>query len=602
MSKKLRRHVRPHPFEVTESPEPAPEAARPAESNQPVFPRFTLEWLLYGLVFLAALGLRWWNLNHYPLSDVEAQQSLPALNLYFGNLPTADTYSPLLLSLNWLAFILFGISDASARLVPVVLGMGLVILPMTLRRQLGTRAALLAAALLALSPTAIFLSRTLNSEVGVAVGALMIFSGFFNWTATRQTRWLYLLAGGLALLLAAGSMAFSIIIVFALIVGIQYPTFKTLWTDEDAVNRRRWQLPGIFFGMALVVLSTAALFNLVGLSMLTGALTDWLSRFSFTPRIDGGYNAVFLLTIYEPLPVFAGMAGLAMTLIRRNVMSVSFSIWFVGLLLLDLLMFGRPASNVILLVVPLGFLAALALAELWQGLQQEGAWQNEGIILASGLAILGFAYLGLTAWLYRTCGTEDTFCQYAWLQSVAALALFLVVVFAFWFLNGGGVALRGAALTAVAVGLLVTINIGWRLNFGALMNLAYQPLAGTPPSTELVMLSDVLGRESAQRVGDPTLLDITVTGVGSPALRWRLQNFSNLQAGVDTNAPTQAIITPTNTELGLNEPYLGQDFALNAIWSPAGLPAKNLISWLIYRQLDTSPEGDEVILWLNAAP
>ena len=88
---------------------------------------------------------------------------------------------------------------------------------------------------------------------------------------------------------------------------------------------------------------------------------------------DAGFNAVFLLTIYEPLLVFAGLAGLAMTFVRRNLLQITFSIWFVGLVILDILMAGRPNSHVILLVVPLAFLAAFALAELWEGLQSYGA-------------------------------------------------------------------------------------------------------------------------------------------------------------------------------------------------------------------------------------
>jgi hypothetical protein len=289
-----------------------------------------------------------------------------------------------------------------------------------------------------------------------------------------------------------------------------------------------------------------------------------------------------------------------MTIVRRNLLTVTFSIWFIGLLVLDIVMVGRPNSNVVLLVVPLAFLAASALAELWAGLKQYGTWQNEGLILVAGLAITGFGYIGLTGWIFRTCGSDDLFCQYAWLQAVAALALFLIIAIAFWYMSGGGVTIRGIALTGVAIGLLITINTGWRLNYGPLMHLAYQPLAGTPPSTGLVMLSDILARQSAERVGDETLLDVTLAGVNSPALQWQLHKYRHLQEETNIDAPTTAIITPAETELSLNQPYLGQDFAVNAHWSPVGLPPKALLKWLIYRRADTQPNGEEVILWLRA--
>lgn len=158
MAKKTRRHIRPHPFDI----EPTVETAAPEEASQPevqeaqpiIFPWLTVEWLLYGLIIVLALGLRLWSLGNYPLSDVEARQGLLALVLYHGDLPAAEYYSPLLVSLNWLAFLLFGSNDASARLASVLLGILLVILPITMRRLLGVKICLLATALLAISPTA----------------------------------------------------------------------------------------------------------------------------------------------------------------------------------------------------------------------------------------------------------------------------------------------------------------------------------------------------------------------------------------------------------------------------------------------------------------
>ena len=44
--------------------------------------------------------------------------------------------------------------------------------------------------------------------------------------------------------------------------------------------------------------------------MVAGFLTDWLGRFGLQTRPEAGFNAVFLLTIYEPLLVVAGLTGL----------------------------------------------------------------------------------------------------------------------------------------------------------------------------------------------------------------------------------------------------------------------------------------------------
>lgn len=628
-------------------PIPPVEEAPEIESSPVPLPWLTLETVLYTLLIGLTLALRLGYLDWYPLSAAEAAQSWPALQLYRGELPTAESYSPLLLSLNVLAFWLFGVSDATARLAPALLGMLLTLLPLTLRRQLGARVSLLAAALLALSPTALFLSRTLNSEVALAAGALLVVAGFFNWVEDGQQRWLLLFAAGLAMVLTAGPMLVSILIVFGLIILVKFSTFKTLWqqgltrltptvttvpesqpdnlpTITPEINSEDGQtspqpapsnpppsifhLPsfrraGLFFLACLALLATAGLFNIGGLGMVSGFLPDWLSRFGLQGRPDAGFNAVFLLTIYEPLLVLAGLAGLAYSLLDKDVLKQTLAAWFIGLVVLDVAMIGRSTGSVILPLVPLAFLAALALAELWQGLEQEGSWGNEGLLLAAGLVIAVFSYIGLTGWLVRTCAPEDTICQYAWLQPIAALGLFLIIAIFFGFMAQPGVAGRGVALAGVALGLVAAVSIGWRLNFGPLMDLAFQPLAGIPASTGLLDLTETLTRQSAERTGGQiTALDTTLAGVNAPALLWRLRDMENLTL-VNSAAeapPTLAIITPAGVELGIGQPYLGQEFTINAVWSPVGLTPQQLLNWLIYRHIpNLRPDGGRVILWLS---
>lgn len=580
---------------------------------------FTVEILLYSLIIIVALSLRLWRLGAYPLSDVEAQQALAAWQLYQGRSPEPVGYSPLLVSFHTLTFFLIHESEFTARLASALLGVALVVLPLTLRRRLGRPVTLLTASLLALSPTALYLSRTINSEIVVATGALMIISGFFNWLEDGRRQWLYLLASGLALLLSAGPMAYTIIIIFSLIILMKWADFKAAWRlgrSRSMVNSNSHDTPeapplssylrpvALYFLVLLFLLSTAATFNLRGFGITTNLFVEWLRRFGSQPHPDAGFNAVFLLTMYEPLMVMAGLVGLAYALLSRDLLRQALVGWFLSILLVDLVIAGRPNGSVILALIPLAFLAALALAELGTGLQREGSWNNEGIILGSGLVIAVFGYIGLTGWLTRPCGTDDTFCQLAWLQAVAALLLFLIIVIFFWFTtNNSGLALRGLALTGTAVGLILMVNIAWRLNYGPLMTLAYQPLAGVPASTELVQLRETLARESFIRAKDRNLLDVTVLNSRHPALDWQLRDFQNLAFvnSLGEALPTTVIITPVegNEELQLDGAYIGQDFKVNTVWSPVGIQPKELMSWFIYRELPPAPEGDRVILWLK---
>lgn len=608
-------------------------ASSVSEAETPLLflPWLTLERVLYGLLFGLALALRLWYLTDYPLSNAEAGQSLLAWRLYHGQGIEGGGYSPLLVTLQALTFFLLGPDDASARLAAVLLGSGLVLLPLTLRRHLGAKVSLLTMALLALSPTAVFLSRTVNSEIGVAVGALMLISGLFNWAEDGRRRWLWLGSGGLALLFTAGPMAYSVIIVFAIILLVRWAYFKELWrqgweldraanldiqpetgseptaeddsakTQNDARQPAASQVaPLYFFLFCLALLATVATFNLSGLSAVSSLLTDWLGRFSAQSRPDSGFNAVFVLTIYEPMLVLIGLAGLAYAILERDLFKETLASWFIGAIVLDVLMGGRPAGSAILPLAPLAFLAALALAELWSGLQREGSWGNEGLLLAAGLVIGTFAYIGLTGWL--TCNRPDNICLYGWVQPVAAVSMFFIIVAFFWFMTNANIATRGAALAGVALGLLITINIGWRLNYGPLMDLAYQPLAGIPASTELVALTETLSKESAARAGGQlTALDTTLN-VNSPALLWRLRNFDKLTqvSSLVGAQAASAIITPANVELGLGTPYLGQSFGLDSVWSPVGLEPKTLLGWLLFRHTETRPQqGSQVVLWLR---
>jgi len=568
-----------------------------------LWPRISLETGLWALLGLLALGLRLWNLEHYPLAGSEAVHSLTAFDLYHGQQPPDQLYSPLLLTLNTLSFILFGASGASARLGAALVGSLLVFLPALLRRQLGRRASLLAAGLLAISPAAIFLSRTINGELAAVAGGGLLFAGLFNWLDDNHPRWLGLAGSGLAVMLSAGPLAWSVIVVFAALTAAHWATLKSLavWGQAATDDKNLWRKPALTFGLGLAVVATTAGFNLSGLGRVTAMPGDWLSQFGW--QNPGGFNALFLLAMYEPLPLLFGLAGLGLAATRRQLIETMLAGWFVAALLLDAVMGGRAAGNMILALLPLTMLAAVALAHLWQAVEQAGRWDNEGILLGAGLVISVFAFISLTGWLLRVCPADDTFCRYSWLQAVAAGLLFVVIVAFFAYLTDAGVALRGLGVVAAVLGLLLTLNLGWRLNYGPLPRLVFQPLAGvSAPASGLESLPQTITDLSIQQTDSRNLLGVTLAGVNDPALAWQLRDFSNLtQTGsVQSRTDTSIIISPTAADgLSRQAPYLGQDFTLAANWSPAGLSASDFIQWFIYRHLNTAPQGEAVIMWLR---
>src|SRR5512137_759420 len=130
----------------------------------------TLEVLLYAAITGVAAVLRLWNLEASPLSAREAAQAVAA----FNGAPLPAGGSPLLFGVNQLLFGLFGatVNDSGVRLAAALIGTIMVLLPYLFRSAIGRYGALAAALMLAISPTMVAASRSLDGSIVVAACAL----------------------------------------------------------------------------------------------------------------------------------------------------------------------------------------------------------------------------------------------------------------------------------------------------------------------------------------------------------------------------------------------------------------------------------------------
>src|SRR5438067_1305439 len=114
-------------------------------------PGVTLEGGVYAAIVLVALLLRFWRLGALPLTPAETRTALASLDITRGGLLPGEA-GALLGFGDALAFMLAGVTDATARFVPAIVG-GLAPLTLLLGRPLiGRGASVIAALLLALSP------------------------------------------------------------------------------------------------------------------------------------------------------------------------------------------------------------------------------------------------------------------------------------------------------------------------------------------------------------------------------------------------------------------------------------------------------------------
>ena len=109
------------------------------------------------------------------------------------------SHGPLQFHLLTLSYFIFGDNDVSARLPAALAGVAAIALIWPLRRWFNKRGALAAAVLMLVSPYMLYYSRYARNEMFVVVETLLTLLAIFRYLESRQNRWLYLLAGALAL-------------------------------------------------------------------------------------------------------------------------------------------------------------------------------------------------------------------------------------------------------------------------------------------------------------------------------------------------------------------------------------------------------------------
>jgi len=117
----------------------------------------------------------------------------------------------------------------------------------------------------------------------------------------------------------------------------------------------------------------------------------------------------------------------------------------------------------------------------------------------------------------------------------------------------------------------------------------------------------VLGDVSEWHTGSRDGVDVAVSGVDTPSLRWALRNFRNLNfiSALAPDAKTSVVITPEKlgANLGLALPYTGQGLAWSqsVLWSE--LLPQDWLGWFFYRDLASRPDilnRQGLILWLRS--
>lgn len=543
-----------------------------------------LQFWLYALAFGLALTLRLLRLDAWPLTDEEARWAMQAFELTKGLRPEIGP-QPGYILLTALAFFVFQAGEFTARLVPALFGAALVLAPYFFRDRLGEKPALVLAFLLAFDPGLLAMSKLAGSPI-IALSALML-----AWGAWRngQTRAAGVLAG---LSLLGGPQLWPGLIGLAIAYGLTRglaPSLAVIRLERGELLRTLAYAAGTFLVIgSLFLLAPGGLG--AGLQSLMAYFGSWL-EFGDVPA----QRLLIALVVYQFPAIILATISLIRGLIQRDDLTIALGLWLLAALVLALANPGRQVFDLAWVLLPLWALAALETARHLNPIQGE-TWETLGM-MAFTLVILGFSGLHFTSIALNPMTPEQM--QLRWLLLGASLVLLSLSIFMVAYGWSVSVAAQGSiwgGLIALAVFSLSTAMAAGGLR-------TYQTAEMWPPGFPARYsgyLISQLNEISRWRLSPALPLNITVSGIDSPALRWTLRdwNVTYTNAAALTESP-EALIVPAETDSPeLQANYRGQDFIwrTQAYWD-AFAPA-DWLRWIFHHQ---ATEGQEAfILWVRS--
>ena len=560
------------------------KAHRETLQDVPPPPRVLLPWLtvevaLYGLLVLAALAARLAGLGRWPLLESEANTALAAWRAAWGLSWQPDYYSPLIFDLTLLLAALTRASDAAVRLLPALVGAGLVALPYFARDILGRQGALLAALLLAFAPTWFYFSRTADGPILTTAASALILLAIQRYGGSQSPQHLRLAVVALALGLAAGPGLYTFLLAGALWILLRWRAMATRGN--------------LLLGTGVFILgATGLLLNLGGLGAAVGLAGHWAR--SLAPASSGLPWSAYPLTLvtYESLTLALALVGSIWGVARREALDQFLSFWVGLALLLGILLGHREPLWLVDVLLPLFILAARGFQRLWDRLAP-GAQPLDALLILATLAFVALGFLRLAA--FSQTG------QPPYLAQSRVVFGALILIWAFYGIWGQrDVALRVAVVAFVVSAAVITVR--------ATSALAYQTgrdprerMVFQPSSVAIRDLEALVTKLSSEQTGDPHTLDITYDPDLDPLLGWYLRDYPQARpvAGSAKRPQTTALITRALEKSAWPQGYAGQRFRWQEVRVEQKLSLREQLRWLFYRYPVGEDKSAEVHIWVR---
>lgn len=337
---------------------------------------------IYAAYLIVAVGavLRMYDLALKPLHHDEGVNGFFLLDLFRHGVyrynpanyhgPTLYYFSLVICSINNLIFGGEGTTTRALRMLPVVFGIGTVAMVFAFRRWLGSLATAVAAALLALSPGAVYLSRDFIHETLLVFFTLtFVYYGVEFWRG-HQRRDLMFCAVNAALMFATKEttpISWAVIALAAVIaVALVKPERRLAIAEFGG-------LKGVTISLslaALVFLGCSVIFFSSFFGNFPQGLRDAVSTYTYWTHTGVSQQTApwfthvrWLLKIESPI-FLLGTAGALLALVRRNNRFALFAgLWGLGLLVIYSALPYKTPWLLLNVMVPLAFTSGYAIQE-----------------------------------------------------------------------------------------------------------------------------------------------------------------------------------------------------------------------------------------------
>lgn len=359
------------------------------------------------LILAGAAVLRLYELGLKPFHHDEGVNGHFLTNLYRSGVyhydptnyhgPTLYYFSLITTKLN--AFLFgadAGLSTVSVRLVPAFFGIATVWLILRLRREIGAIGALVAAALIAVSPGHVYISRYFIHEVHFVFFTLAIVVAALRYYQTTEPSYLMLASLSAALLFATKETAFISVAVLglALATTVTYQKLVKSFAPEleeqprpskKKQKKRKLQRPApmerfggpqkvlLWSGLALAlflfinILFYSSFFkHWAGVKGALDSLQFWATT-STNDHTQAGFYGYFTWLMQEeaPLLMLGAIGALVAIIRRRNRFAIFAGAWAFGILIAYSLIPYKTPWLMLNFIVPLGIIGGYGINEIF---------------------------------------------------------------------------------------------------------------------------------------------------------------------------------------------------------------------------------------------